>query len=77
MKKLIYVLTLAGMLIGCNKKANAPANEPETEVENQKKMMSEIIASGAFRQLSKEALESFKKLYAKLFKAPFPENVIK
>lgn len=40
-------------------------------------MMSEIIASGAFRQLSKEALESFKKLYAKLFKAPFPEDVIK
>ncbi|MEL5719964.1 MAG: hypothetical protein P1P59_02405 [Treponemataceae bacterium] len=51
-----------------------PVTVDTTEEEKQKKIMSEIVASGAFRQLSKEALESFKKLYTKLFKAPFPEE---
>ncbi|MEL5721639.1 MAG: hypothetical protein P1P59_11035 [Treponemataceae bacterium] len=35
MKKLIYVLALVGMLFSCSKNTNAPANEPETEVESE------------------------------------------
>ena len=52
----------------------SPVTVDTKEEEAQKTAMSKFIASGAFRQLSKEALGAFKKLYVKLFKAPFPEE---
>lgn len=53
-----------------------PLIESSPFEEEQKKIMIQIINSGALKQMSQKTLEAFKKVYMDYFKAPLPEDVL-
>ena len=58
------------------KKLVIPLTESSPLEEEQKKIMIQIINSGALKKMSKEQLEAFKKIYMDYFKASLPEDVL-